>query len=147
MYNHCEAQYDPRSVFEFPAYSGKLGDLNAKWDAGRIVSEIHGDSFGPVAEVKFGTFTAENEDMSFIVKDINATRNKFNLGSIKFVEKVHDVDDKDTPVDEAAELAMKYAKPGDYIVHLGIGGTTSYNEVKEKLINGLNEGCKRYANN
>ena len=41
----------------------------------------------------------------------------------------------------------KYAKPGDYIVHLGIGGTTSYNEVKEKLINGLNEGCKRYANN
>ncbi|HIJ14821.1 MAG TPA: UDP-N-acetylmuramoylalanine--D-glutamate ligase, partial [Methanosphaera sp.] len=49
-------------------------------------------------------------------------------------------------VDEAAELAMKYAKPGDYIVHLGIGGTTSYNQVKEKLINGLNEGCKRYAN-
>lgn len=91
------------SVFEFPAYSGKLGDLNAKWDAGRIVSEIHGDSFGPVTEVKFGTFTAENEDMSFIVKDINATRNKFNLGSIKFVEKVHDVDDKDTPVDEAAD--------------------------------------------
>lgn len=50
-------------------------------------------------------------------------------------------------VDEAAELAMKYAKPGDYIVHLGIGGTTSYNQVKEKLINGLNEGCKRYAKN
>ena len=50
-------------------------------------------------------------------------------------------------VDEAAELAMKYAKPGDYIVHLGIGGTTSYNQVKEKLINGLNEGCKRYADN
>lgn len=50
-------------------------------------------------------------------------------------------------VDEAAELAMKYAKPGDYIVHLGIGGTTSYKQVKEKLINGLEEGRNRYANN
>lgn len=50
-------------------------------------------------------------------------------------------------VDEAAELAMKYAKPGDYIVHLGIGGTTSYKQVKDKLIKGLEEGCNRYANN
>lgn len=50
-------------------------------------------------------------------------------------------------VDEAAELAMKYAKPGDYIVHLGIGGTTSYKQVKDKLLKGLEEGCNRYANN
>ncbi|MBR0473321.1 MAG: UDP-N-acetylmuramoylalanine--D-glutamate ligase [Methanosphaera sp.] len=50
-------------------------------------------------------------------------------------------------VDEASELAMKYAKPGDYIVHLGIGGTTSYKQVKDKLLKGLEEGCKRYANN
>lgn len=50
-------------------------------------------------------------------------------------------------VDEAAELAMKYAKPGDYVVHLGIGGTTSYKQVKDKLLKGLEEGCKRYANN
>ncbi|RAP51542.1 MAG: hypothetical protein BZ138_04900 [Methanosphaera sp. rholeuAM270] len=49
-------------------------------------------------------------------------------------------------VDEAAELAMKYAQPGDYIVHMGIGGTTSYKQVKDKLIYGLEEGCKRYAN-
>lgn len=50
-------------------------------------------------------------------------------------------------VDEAVELAMKYANPGDYIVHLGIGGTTSYKQVKDKLLNGLEEGCKRYAEN
>ena len=42
---------------------------------------------------------------------------------------------------------MKYAKPGDYILHSGISGTTSYKQVKEKLINGLEEGCNRYANN
>lgn len=47
-------------------------------------------------------------------------------------------------VDEAAELAMKYAEEGDIIVHLGIGGTTSYQQVKDKLIIGLTEGCKRW---
>jgi UDP-N-acetylmuramoylalanine--D-glutamate ligase len=39
---------------------------------------------------------------------------------------------------------MKYAKEGDIIVHLGIGGTTSYQQVKDKLIIGLTEGCKRW---
>lgn len=50
-------------------------------------------------------------------------------------------------LDEAAELAMKYAKPGDIIVHLGPDASNSYQQAKTRMINGLNEGCKRYGNN
>ncbi len=50
-------------------------------------------------------------------------------------------------MDESAELAMKYAKPGDIIVHLGPGASNSYQQVKDKLIKGLEEGSKRYGKN
>ncbi|MDO5824822.1 MAG: Mur ligase family protein [Methanosphaera sp.] len=48
-------------------------------------------------------------------------------------------------VEEASELAVKYAKKGDIIVHLGTGASNSYEEVKQKMLKGLNEGSKRYA--
>lgn len=48
-------------------------------------------------------------------------------------------------VEEASELAVKYAKPGDIIVHLGTGASNSYQEVKDKLLKGLTQGSKRYA--
>lgn len=48
-------------------------------------------------------------------------------------------------MDESAELAMKYAKEGDIIVHLGPGASNSYQQVKDKLIKGLEEGSKRYG--
>ena len=48
-------------------------------------------------------------------------------------------------VEEASELAVKYAKEGDIIVHLGTGASNSYQEVKDKLLKGLTEGSKRYA--
>lgn len=50
-------------------------------------------------------------------------------------------------MDESAELAMKYAKEGDIIVHLGPGASNSYQQVKDKLIKGLEEGSKRYGKN
>lgn len=50
-------------------------------------------------------------------------------------------------VDEAAELAIKYAQPGDIIIHLGPGAFTSYEQVKNRMLTGLEEGVKRYGNN
>lgn len=49
-------------------------------------------------------------------------------------------------VDEAAELAVKYAKPGDIIVHVGAGASNSYQQVKDKMLKGLQEGHRRYSN-
>ncbi|MDO5850898.1 MAG: Mur ligase family protein [Methanobacteriaceae archaeon] len=45
---------------------------------------------------------------------------------------------------EACYLAIKYSKPGDVIVHIGAAAITSYRDVKGKMINGLEEGCKNY---
>ena len=50
-------------------------------------------------------------------------------------------------VDEAAQLAIKHAKPGDIIVHLGAGASNSYQQVKDKLLKGLNQGSKIYDRN
>ncbi len=50
-------------------------------------------------------------------------------------------------MDESAELAMKYAKEGDIIVHLGPGASNSYQQVKDKLLKGLEYGCQRYGKN
>lgn len=50
-------------------------------------------------------------------------------------------------VEEAAELAIKHAKKGDIIVHLGPDASNSYEQAKTKMLNGLNEGCKRYEIN
>ncbi|RAP47382.1 MAG: hypothetical protein BZ136_06390 [Methanosphaera sp. rholeuAM74] len=48
-------------------------------------------------------------------------------------------------VDEAAQLAIKHAKEGDIIVHLGAGASNSYQQVKDKYLKGLTEGSKLYA--
>lgn len=69
------------------------------------------------------------------------------------IELLHAIENDDViklavcTIDEAAELAMKYAKPGDIIVHLGPGASNSYQQVKDRMLKGLNEGSKRYENN
>jgi UDP-N-acetylmuramoylalanine--D-glutamate ligase len=45
----------------------------------------------------------------------------------------------------AGELSIKHSKPGDIILHIGPGAITNYEELKAKLIKGIESGCKKYA--
>ena len=47
-------------------------------------------------------------------------------------------------MEEGAELAIKYSKPGDTILHLGPQLMQDPEGIMEKIVTGLEEGCKKY---
>ena len=44
----------------------------------------------------------------------------------------------------AAETAIKISNNDDTIIHVGPGAITNYDDLKEKMIRGLMQGCKKY---
>lgn len=44
----------------------------------------------------------------------------------------------------AGELSIKHSKPGDIILHIGPGAITNYEELKYKMIKGIEKGCKNH---
>ena len=47
-------------------------------------------------------------------------------------------------MEEGAELAIKYSKPGDTILHLGPQLMQDPEGIMEKIVTGLEEGCRKY---
>lgn len=45
----------------------------------------------------------------------------------------------------AGELSIKNSRPGDTIIHVGPGAITNYDDLKEKMMLGIEQGCKRYG--
>jgi UDP-N-acetylmuramoylalanine--D-glutamate ligase len=44
----------------------------------------------------------------------------------------------------AGKLSIKYSNPGYTILHVGPGAITNYEDVKFKMMSGIEEGCKKY---
>ncbi len=44
----------------------------------------------------------------------------------------------------AGELSIKHSNPGNTILHVGPGAITNYEDVKHKMIIGIENGCKKY---
>ncbi len=44
----------------------------------------------------------------------------------------------------AGELSIKHSHPGCTILHVGPGAITNYEDVKNKMMSGIREGCKKY---
>ncbi|AUB58880.1 MULTISPECIES: Mur ligase family protein [Methanobacterium] len=44
----------------------------------------------------------------------------------------------------AGEYAIKNSKPGDIILHIGPGAITNYEDLKSKMMRGIEKGCKKY---
>ena len=45
----------------------------------------------------------------------------------------------------AGELSIKHSKPGDIILHIGPGAITNYEDLKYKMMKGIESGCKKYG--
>lgn len=45
----------------------------------------------------------------------------------------------------AGEISIKISNPGDSILHVGPGAITNYDELKQKMLQGIKEGCKKYG--
>ncbi|HEY0196743.1 MAG TPA: Mur ligase family protein [Methanobacterium sp.] len=45
----------------------------------------------------------------------------------------------------AGETSIKITNPGDTIIHVGPGAITNYDEVKRKMVLGIERGCEKYS--
>lgn len=45
----------------------------------------------------------------------------------------------------AGEISIKISNPGDTILHVGPGAITNYDHLKQKMVQGIEEGCKKYG--
>lgn len=45
----------------------------------------------------------------------------------------------------AGKTAIKVSNSGDTIIHVGPGAITNYDDLKEKMMQGLKEGCEKYS--
>jgi UDP-N-acetylmuramoylalanine--D-glutamate ligase len=45
----------------------------------------------------------------------------------------------------AGEYSIKHSKPGDTILHIGPGAITNYQDLKDKMMKGIEEGCEKYS--
>jgi UDP-N-acetylmuramoylalanine--D-glutamate ligase len=48
-------------------------------------------------------------------------------------------------MEEAGELSIRHSQAGDTILHVGSGAVTSYENVKNAMIRGIEEGCSKYG--
>ncbi len=46
---------------------------------------------------------------------------------------------------QAGELSIKHSKPGDIILHIGPGAITNYEDLKSKMMDGIEKGSKKYS--
>lgn len=46
---------------------------------------------------------------------------------------------------KAGELSIKNSVPGDVILHIGPGAITNYEDLKAKMMTGIEKGCKKYV--
>lgn len=142
-YNQAKAYYDA-------SYGPSIRQaLDSIKDENIIVVFGSVDSTSIRDKAESGKIVGEYASMVIATGYVEIT-NTLDMG--RALELINAIEDENViklavcDVDEAAELAVKYAKPGDIIVHLGAGASNSYQPVKDKLLKGLEEGSKRYAN-
>ena len=105
------------------------------------------DSTNPRDKYKVGEVVGKYAKV-IICSGYNETTKKFNieaaneviLGAQKSSAIKIPVEDMFT----AGELSIKHSNSGCTILHVGPGAITNYEDVKNKMISGIREGCKKY---
>jgi UDP-N-acetylmuramoylalanine--D-glutamate ligase len=105
------------------------------------------DSTNPRDKYKVGEVVGKYAK-AIICSGYNETTKKFNieaaneviLGAQKSSAIKFSVEDMFT----AGELSIKHSNSGCTILHVGPGAITNYEDVKNKMMSGIMEGCKKY---
>lgn len=126
---------------------GLVNTLNIFSDKKLVILMDNPDSTNPRDKGKIGEVLGRYADV-MIVSGYNETTKNLNMDAAKEVVNGAEgskslkftVEDMKT----AGELSIKHSKTGDVILHVGPGAITSYEEVKSKMILGIEEGCKKY---
>jgi UDP-N-acetylmuramoylalanine--D-glutamate ligase len=126
---------------------GLINTLNVFSDKELVILMDNPDSTNPRDKNQIGEVLGRYADI-MIVSGYNETTKKLDIKAAQEViggaegskAMKFAVEDMET----AGDLSIKYSKPGDVILHVGPGAITSYEEVKSKMMRGIEEGCKKY---
>ena len=141
-YKGREVHFDAAFVPE-----GLVSTLELFSDRYLIVLIDNPDSTNPRDKYKIGSVLGRYADV-IISTGYNETTKKMNMNAAhKVLEGAEDskaikiaVEDMKT----AGTLSIKHSKPGDVILHVGPGAITNYEDIKFKMMSGIEEGCTKY---
>lgn len=141
-YNGREIHFDAAFIPE-----GLINTLESFKSQDLIVLIDNPDSTNPRDKVKVGEVIGEYAKI-IICSGYNETTKKFDIKAANDIIKGAQKSSAQKLVTEdmfiAGELAIKHSDPGDIIVHVGPGAITNYEDVKFKMMSGIDMGCKKY---
>ena len=105
------------------------------------------DSTNPRDKFKVGEVVGKYADV-IICSGYNETTKKSDIEAAnEVIEGAKNSSVLKIPVEDmvtAGELSIKYSDSGCTILHVGPGAITNYDDVKNKMMSGIKEGCKKY---
>lgn len=99
-------------------------------------------------KAEIGNIVGEYADL-IISSGYNETKSGVNMDAANEVlNGVVNPECLKMPVEDmvtAGIRAIQNSAPGDVILHVGPGAITNYDDLKQKMMSGIEEGCKRYG--
>jgi UDP-N-acetylmuramoylalanine--D-glutamate ligase len=112
-----------------------------------IVIVDNPDSTNPRDKYKVGEVVGKYAKV-LICSGYNETTKKFNIEAAnEVIQGAQKSSAIKIPVEDmfkAGELSIKHSHSGCIILHVGPGAITNYEDVKTKMMSGIEEGCKKY---
>jgi len=139
---HFDAAFVPEGILS------TLEDFPVTDNSNLIILIDNPDSTNPRDKFQIGKILGEHAQV-IIASGYNETTGVLDIESANEVLRgAKDSNSLKIAVQDmvtAGELSIKHSKPGDIILHIGPGAITNYEELKAKLIKGIESGCKKYA--
>jgi len=138
---HFDAAFVPEGIIStLEQFSQDKSDL--------IVLIDNPDSTNPRDKFQIGKLLGDYAQV-IIASGFNETTGVLDMKSAQEVlEGAKDADALKIATEDmitAGEYSIKHSKPGDTILHIGPGAITNYQDLKDKMMKGIEEGCKKYS--
>lgn len=138
---HFDAAFVPEGIIStLEQFSQDKSDL--------IVLIDNPDSTNPRDKFQIGKLMGDYAQV-IIASGFNETTGVLDMKSAQEVlEGAKDADALKIATEDmitAGEYSIKHSKPGDIILHIGPGAITNYQDLKDKMMKGIEEGCKKYS--
>lgn len=141
--------YNKRKVHLDAAFvpEGLINTLESFEGQKLVVIIDNPDSTNPRDKFRVGEVVGEYADV-IICSGYNETTKKYDIEAanevVKGAEKSNALKFPVEDMELAGELSIKHSRPGYTILHVGPGAITNYEDVKLKMMTGIERGCKKY---
>lgn len=145
--NYCGREIHFDAAFVPEGIISSLKQFSQDEGSDLVILMDNPDSTNPRNKFEIGKILGEYGQV-IIASGYNETTGKLDMKSAQEVlEGAKDSDALKIATEDmitAGEYAIKNSKPGDIILHIGPGAITNYEDLKSKMMKGIEEGCKKY---